>query len=327
MRLEATNKNLISETLIRAWILRVDEYEAIKNKTSTKFKTVKEFCEHYEMSRQNFLKVYNRFIASGRNPEALLPQKRGAKTNPRQISPEVEKRIIEFRRQGYNKNLIAKLIAEEELGKVSPSTVYNICKKHGLNRLTEKEREEKKRIISEKAGELAHGDLHELPKGIVLSEPTQKFYILGIIDGCTRTVWLVLVRNKKAITVTFAMLKALGVLNLEYGITFKALLTDNGSEFGSGRFAKNKDSHPFELLLKELDIKHRYTRPYRPQTNGKIERFWRILEDEILSGATFETAEDLEDTLRGYSLYFNEWRPHGALNGQTPNECLKMTAN
>ena len=44
-------------------------------------------------------------------------------------------------------------------------------------------------------------------------------------------------------------------------------------------------------MLTFYDIKHRYTKPFSPQTNGKIERFWKILEDELLSGETFETLE------------------------------------
>jgi len=71
----------------------------------------------------------------------------------------------------------------------------------------------------------------------------------------------------------FAVLKSLNLLRIEYGLDVKTIITDNGSEFGSGPLCKNKSEHPFERLLLEMDIKHRYTKPYRPQTNGKIERF------------------------------------------------------
>ena len=63
------------------------------------------------------------------------------------------------------------------------------------------------------------------------------------------------------------------MLRLEFGLDVKTIITDNGSEFGSGPLTRNKNEHPFERLLLEMDIKHRYTKPYRPQTNGKIERF------------------------------------------------------
>jgi transposase InsO family protein len=72
----------------------------------------------------------------------------------------------------------------------------------------------------------------------------------------------------------FATLKALNILKRQYGMEVEAVLSDNGAEFGSGPAAKNKDEHPFERLLLEMTIKHWYTRAYRLQTSGKMERFW-----------------------------------------------------
>ena len=66
----------------------------------------------------------------------------------------------------------------------------------------------------------------------------------------------------------------INLLNAEYGLQFEAILTDNGPEVAS---RTKPEQHPFERMLRELGIKHRYTRPYRPQTNGKVERFWRTL--------------------------------------------------
>ena len=60
----------------------------------------------------------------------------------------------------------------------------------------------------------------------------------------------------------------------------------------------------------ELGIKHRYTRPYRPQTNGKIERLWKTLNEDILEGTTFESVSELMDQLQQYLLYYNTHRPH-----------------
>ena len=71
----------------------------------------------------------------------------------------------------------------------------------------------------------------------------------------------------------FATLKAFNILHLRYGIEVDAVITYNGAEFGGGRYSKTKELHPFERSLLEMDIKHKYTQSYRPQTNGKIERF------------------------------------------------------
>ncbi len=84
----------------------------------------------------------------------------------------------------------------------------------------------------------------------------------------------------------FAVLRSMNMLSEEYKIKFKEILPDNGSEFGN-RNSRKKEEHPFERLLLEMGIKHRYTRPYRPQTNGKLERFWRTIEDDLLRKTTF----------------------------------------
>ena len=70
------------------------------------------------------------------------------------------------------------------------------------------------------------------------------------------------------------------------------MLTDNGAEAASRR---NAAGHPVERLLAELGIKHRYTRPCRPQTNG--EAGGRTLNEELLKGTTFETADELKEEL------------------------------
>ena len=85
---------------------------------------------------------------------------------------------------------------------------------------------------------------------------------------------------------------------------------------------KNTEGHPMERMLLELGIKHRYTRPYRPQTNGKVERFWRTLNEDLLEDTTFESVSELKDELEQYLLYYNTYRPHQALGGKTPLETL-----
>jgi transposase InsO family protein len=69
----------------------------------------------------------------------------------------------------------------------------------------------------------------------------------------------------------------------------------------------------FETLLKIVDIKHRYTRPYRPQTNGKIERFWKILNNECIRLQTqSQTEQEFIAELNGYMYLYNYHRRHSA---------------
>lgn len=114
----------------------------------------------------------------------------------------------------------------------------------------------------------------------------------------------------------------------EFLIKFQEVLTDNGSEFGN-RNHKNKEEHPFERMLMELNIKHRYTRPYRPQTNGKVERFWKTIEEDLLAETSFDSIEEFKDELVQYMYYYNYQRPHQGINGKIPAEfnknCQRIT--
>lgn len=318
-----SNKNLISRTLATRMMSCIEEYIAIKEKRSKQFKTVQEFCKHHKFSHQNFMKIYHRYQANP-CPEALLPQKRGPKYQTRRTDIEVEKMIIELRKLGNNRYNI-KQILKKKYANLAPSetTIYNICKRNNLNRLRKTEKEEKRKIIMSKIGELAHIDLHQIPKGITIAEPNKTYYLLGVIDDYTRLCWLELLDDKTALTVMFATLKAFNMLRMRYDFEIDSVMTDNGAEFGSGRFAKNKDTHPFERLLTEMEMKHIYTKPYTPKTNGKIERFWKTLIEEFLEDSLFENEEDFKNEILGFIAYYNEHRAHSSLNGLTPLEFAK----
>ena len=75
--------------------------------------------------------------------------------------------------------------------------------------------------------------------------------------------------------------------------------------------------------LIEMGIKHRYTRPYRPQTNGKAERFWRTIEEDLFYETSFDSVEQIKDELLQYLVYYNHERPHQGINGKTPAEVAK----
>ena len=90
-----SNKDLISKTLSERMLACVEEYESIKNKTSTRFKTVKEFCEYHKFSHQNFMKIYNRYKQNPK-PESLIPQKRGPKYKTRRTDLRIEEKVEEL---------------------------------------------------------------------------------------------------------------------------------------------------------------------------------------------------------------------------------------
>ena len=151
----------------------------------------------------------------------------------------------------------------------SPSTIYRVLKRYHLNRRTPAMREEKRRIIKDKLGELGHVDLHQLPRDMFLAPPPATAHVVSLIDSCSRLAWAEVITSKKALPVMFRTLKMINTLNVTYGLVFAEIMSDNGAEFAS---RNNREEHPFEAMLLELGIRHRYTRPYRPQTNGYPER-------------------------------------------------------
>jgi transposase InsO family protein len=308
----------IKRNYIQKYRFLIREYELVKEKKHPRYRYAQEFYEAHDTDRRAFRKYYNRFKNSG-NEEDLLPRKRGPKWKTRRAPDLVEAKVKELREKGMNRYEIVNVLSPElkELTP-SPSGVYTILKRHALNRLKPPMMEEKRRIIKEKAGELAHIDCHHLSKSLVLADNKHR-YLVCVIDSCTRVAWAEVVDDIKALTVMFTTLRCFNVLSSRYSIQFSEVLTDNGPEVGT-KESKQKEGHPFERMLMELGIKHRYTKPYRPQTNGKVERFWRTLEEDLIYETTFDSIDEFKDELMQYLIYYNEHRPHSALGGKTPAE-------
>jgi len=323
--------NSSDETIKRNYIQKyrflIREYELVKQKKHPKFKYAKDFYKAHDTDRRSFLKYYNRFKQSGSELD-LLPRKRGPKWKSRRIIPFIENKVVTLREKGLNRYEIVSIL-KPKLRQYTPSAsgVYKIIKRHGLNRLQPKMKQNKRRIIKEKAGELAHIDTHYLSKSVIQGQ-SQHRYLVCVVDSCTRIAWAEIVEDIKSLTVMFAVLKCLNILADHYSIRFKEVITDNGPEFGP-KHSQNKSEHPFERMLMELDIKHRYIRPYRPQTNGKAERFWRTIEDDLLRDTTFDSVDELKEELLQYLYYYNHHRPHQGLDGSIPfkfaESCPRIT--
>lgn len=303
----------LERNYVETWRHRIREYEQVKAGRHPRFRFVQDFYRAYGVNRQTFIKYYHRYQAEGAG--GLLPAKRGPKWKSRRTPEEIEALVVEERRLGANRYEIFAVL-QPRLGErtPAPSTIYAISRRHGLGRRRPAMKQEKRRIVTTRAGELGHLDAHYLPKDLVL-EARQRLYLVAVVDACTRLAWAEVTTDLKSLSVMFAALKGLNLLHAQYGVTFEALLTDNGAEMAS---RTNPAGHPMERLLRELGIQHRYTRPYRPQTNGKVERFWRTLQEELLDFTTFETIAALRAELTQYLLYYNTRRPHQALAGKPP---------
>ncbi len=322
MRINSKDTTL-KKNYIQKYQFLIAEYELVKAREHPTFKFAKEFYIHHGTCPQTFLKYYARYKAENGDLTALLPQKRGPRFKTRRTPEVIEKQVLAEREKGCNKyeiNVILEPTLQEKTPK--PSTIYQILKRHGKNRKTVKMQETKRRIIKEKAGELGHIDCHHLGRDMIAND-SNRYYLIGVIDSLTRVAWVEVMTDIKALSAMFGGLHCMNEITKRYQIRFSEMLSDNGPEFGP-RGSKSKSDHPFERLLLEMGITHRYIRPYRPQTNGKIERFWRTLNEDLIEGTYFESIDHFKQELLDYMIYYNQLRPHQSLDGKTPQKAAQI---
>jgi len=304
------------------WTLVVQEYELVKQKRSKNFKTVEQICNAYKVHRKDIRKYYERWVKSGKDNNALLPLKRGPKPGRLKILTKNEERIITKinRKLQANEFEIYHLLKARQDFRIHPSvsTIYRTLKRYPLN----KERKEKiKRYEKSYPGELLHCDTFYLPKTLFLDRVRR--YLVGVIDDCTRLCYVEVINGIQSATVTKAFFSAYKWFGI-HGIKAEEVMTDNGIEFTSYTSQKAKETHFFETMLKIFDIKHKYTHPYRPQSNGKIERFWETLNYECIRvQAKTLSMEEFTDELKEFMYNYNYQRRHGGLNYITPLEKLQ----
>ena len=321
MRLNTKDETL-KKNYIQVYQHLISEYELVKSGKHARYRRVGEFYKANGTCRQTFLKYYGRYKNGDYAEDLLLPQKRGPRYKTRRFDEEIEALTLEIRERGCNKYEIHSIL-KAKLGHraPSPSGVYNILRRHNKNRPDRKMQANRQRIIKDKAGELGHVDCHHLSRDMI-SGDKQKYYLVCVIDSCTRIAWAEVLEDVKSLTVMFGALRCLNYISSEYDLKFAEVLTDNGPEFGP-KGSTNKENHPFERMLQELGIKHRYTRPYRPQTNGKVERFWRTLNEDLIEGTHFDSIEHFKEELLQYLMYYNKLRPHQALDAKTPEQVVQ----
>ncbi len=134
----------LERNYIQRWQFLISEYELVKKKKHPHFRFAQDFYDFHGISRQTFIKYYNRYLQS-QDPEAVLPQKRGPKMKSRRTLPHIEQMVVEQRIKGISRYEIYAML-KPELGDAtpSPSTIYAISKRHGLNRLTSKMKRKQK---------------------------------------------------------------------------------------------------------------------------------------------------------------------------------------
>ena len=128
------------------------------------------------------------------------------------------------------------------------------------------------------------------------------------VDDATRLAYVEVLDDEKGPTAAGFLRRALAFFR-RYGIQVERILTDNGSCYRALTHA---------LACKALGIRHLRTRPYRPRTNGKAERFIRTLVDGWAYGAVYHTSAERTAALAGWLDRYNRLRPHRSLGRKPP---------
>jgi len=161
------------------------------------------------------------------------------------------------------------------------------------------------------AGHRVHGDRRRSPRGGGWE------YVHVCIDDATRLAYVEVLSDETAVTAIGFLRRAVAFYR-RHGIRVQRLMTDNGSAYRSGVHA---------LACRALRIRHLRTRPYRPRTNGKAERFIRTLLGGWAYGAIYGSSRERTAALDGWLWTYNHRRPHGSLSHKTPIARLTSEQN
>ena len=210
------------------------------------------------------------------------------------------------------------------------STIYGILRRHGLSRLRDWDRPSAVpvRYVKERPGELLHLDVKKLariPAGgghRILGREIGRAgrprgagydYIHVAVDDASRVAHLEALPDEKGDTAARFLLAAAAFF-ASHGVRIERVLTDRAFAYTNSR--------AFPKAIQALGARHIVTRPYRPQTNGKAERFIQTLLQEWAYTRLYRSNQERLHALPGWLEFYNRRRPHTALKGLTPIEAL-----
>jgi transposase InsO family protein len=212
------------------------------------------------------------------------------------------------------------------------STVYGVLRRHHMSRLAHTERASGAvvRYQRERPGELVHLDVKKLgripdggghrahgraaaPRGRGIGYD----YIHSAIDDRSRVAFSQILDDETGVTAARFLVQAAGFF-ADHGVRIERVLTDNAKAY--------TDSVIFAETAAGLGIRCKRTRPYRPQTNGKVERFNRTLLDEWAYARLYRSNAGRRRALARWLRFYNHRRPHTSLDGLIPMAVLVNNA-
>lgn len=280
--------------------------------------TQAEVARQFRVSRATVSKWWRRYQA---DPDGDWFVDRPSRPHwcPHQTSVEVEKAILEERRR----HQLGPARIGYRLG-VPASTVWKVLRRHGLNRLAKMNRvtgQVVRRYEKATPGELIHLDTKQVARispgggwrvygldGTLRRNPKRKTragyeHVHSAVDDHSRLAYSEILADIKGETCAGFWLRARTFFEA-HGIKVQAVMTDNWSGYTSHVFSDSLD-----------DVTHVRIRPYRPQTNGKVERFNRTLVDEWAYARIYTSGDDRAQALQDWIHIYNHHRGHTAIGG------------
>jgi transposase InsO family protein len=225
--------------------------------------------------------------------------------------PELTKRTILLLKSGdptLGCQRISDMLARGPALGASPPVVARVLKEAGYELeevATRPHRDHVRRFEREKANQLWQTDLFTF----VLKRQNRRVYLVGFMDDHSRFIVGFGLHARQS---TALVLEALRSSITNYGVP-EEILTDNGSQYVTWR-----GQSAFSKELAGKGIRHIVAKPRRPQTLGKIERFWGTFWRECAESAVFVDLEDARQRVAHFIDHYNFHRPHQGLEGLTP---------
>jgi transposase InsO family protein len=274
-------------------------------------------AEQLGISRATAYKWIRRHRAEG--PAGLADRSSRPRRSPRRLDPAAEAEILAARTTWrYGPDRLGPLLGRP------PSTVHRVLVRRGLSRLRDADRVTTAavRYVACHPGALVHQDhkkLGRIPDGggwravgqsaeVRRRKGSGYEHLEVVIDDASRYAVVVPVPDETAASAVLAFEIAAAEL-ARRGIRIERVLTDNGSCYVS---------HAFNAALAKIGARHKRTRPWRPQTNGKAERLIQTLLREWAYGRAYGTNREREAALPVFVDFYNRQRPHTALGGRSP---------
>ena len=263
-------------------------------------------------------KWLGRYLADG--AAGLLDKSSRPEKSPRAIEPHVALAIVELRRKLFLQARIASYMG------VSKATVSRVLRRAGLSRLSDLgPNEPVQRYERDNPGELLHIDIKKLGRfdkvgHRITGDRTQRArdigwdYVFVAVDDHSRAAFTEVYPDESRHSAA-AFLRAAVSQFKSWGVPIQRVLTDNGMAFHSALFS--------EACL-ELGITQKFTRAYRPQTNGKAERFIQSALREWAYWRTYENSEQRRHALPVWTHFYNWHRPHHGISLMSPVSRLSI---